>query len=148
VEAYDAIPYNAAIMMKRGVLVSLNSDDAELMRHLNTEAAKTMKYGGLTETEALSTITINPAKQLMIEKRVGSIEVGKDADMVIYDQHPLSTFAKVEKVLIDGQVYFDRNKDIEGRPEKEKEKKLLITKAAEEQKKAAPAGGGSRRPTQ
>ncbi|MCU1260651.1 MAG: amidohydrolase [Bryobacterales bacterium] len=148
VEAYDAIPYNAAIMMKRGVLVSLNSDDAELMRHLNTEAAKTMKYGGLTETEALSTITINPAKQLMIEKRVGSIEVGKDADMVIYDQHPLSTFAKVEKVLIDGQVYFDRNKDIEGRPEKEKEKKLLITKAAEEQKKAAPTGGGSRRPTQ
>ncbi len=79
VEAYDAIPYNAALMMQQGVLVSLNSDDAELMRHLNTEAAKTMKYGGLTETEALSTITINPAKQLMIDKRVGSIEVGKDA---------------------------------------------------------------------
>lgn len=148
VEAYDAIPYNAAIMMKKGVLVSLNSDDAELMRHLNTEAAKTMKYGGLTETEALSTITINPAKQLMIDKRVGSIEVGKDADMVIYDQHPLSTFAKVEKVLIDGAVYFDREKDIEGRPEKEKEKKTLITKAAEEQKKAAPPAGASRRPTE
>ena len=147
VEAYDAIPYNAAIMMKRGVLVSLNSDDAELMRHLNTEAAKTMKYGGLTETEALSTITINPAKQLMIDKRVGSIEVGKDADLVIYDQHPLSTFAKVEKVLIDGQVYFDRDKDIEGRPDREKQKKMLITKAAEEQKKNAPAGG-NRRPTQ
>lgn len=148
VEAYDAIPYNAAIMMKKGVVVSINSDDAELMRHLNTEAAKTMKYGGLTETEALSTITINPAKQLMIDKRVGSIEVGKDADMVIYDQHPLSTFAKVEKVFIDGRIYFDRDKDIEGRPEKEKEKKTLITKAAEEQRKNAPAaGGGARRPT-
>ena len=147
VEAYDAIPYNAALMMRKGVLVSLNSDDAELMRHLNTEAAKTMKYGGLTETEALSTITINPAKQLKIENRVGSIEVGKDADMVIYDQHPLSTFAKVNKVMIDGQIYFDREKDLADRPGKEQEKKTLITKAAEEQKKAAPAGA-SRRPGQ
>ncbi len=105
-------PTMRRVMMRKGVLVSLNSDDAELMRHLNTEAAKTMKYGGLTETEALSMVTINPAKQLMIDKRVGSIEVGKDADLVIYDEHPLSTFAKVEKVLIDGQVYFDRDKDL------------------------------------
>ena len=147
VEAYDAIPYNAALMMRKGVLVSLNSDDAELMRHLNTEAAKTMKYGDLTEDEALSTITINPAKQLMIDKRVGSIEVGKDADLVIYDAHPLSTMAKVEKVLIDGQVYFDRDADLAARPEHEKEKKGLITKAAEEQKKNAPAGGPGRRPS-
>ena len=134
--------------MRKGVLVSLNSDDAELMRHLNTEAAKTIKYGGLTEDEALSTITINPAKQLMIEKRVGSIEVGKDADLVIYDAHPLSTMAKVEKVMIDGKVYFDRDADLAARPELEKEKKGLITKAAEEQKKNAPAAGpGSRRPS-
>jgi len=147
VEAYDAIPYNAAIMMRKGVLVSLNSDDAELMRHLNTEAAKTMKYGGLTEEEALSTITINPAKQLMIDKRVGSIEVGKDADLVIYDAHPLSTMAKVEKVFIDGKVNFDRETDINSRPEHEKEKKGLITKAAEEQKKNAPAPGAGRRPS-
>ncbi len=147
VEAYDAIPYNAALMMQKGVLVSLNSDDAELMRHLNTEAAKTIKYGGLTEDQALSTITINPAKQLMIDKRVGSIEVGKDADMVIYDAHPLSTMAKVEKVMIDGKVYFDRDADISARPEKDKEKKALTTKAAEEQKKNAPAGGGFRRPS-
>ena len=147
VEAYDAIPYNAAIMVRKGVLVSLNSDDAELMRHLNTEAAKTMKYGGLTEEEALSTITINPAKQLMIEKRVGSIEVGKDADLVIYDAHPLSTMAKVEKVFIDGKVNFDRETDVNGRPEHEKEKKGLITKAAEEQKKNAPTPGAGRRPS-
>jgi imidazolonepropionase-like amidohydrolase len=140
VEAYDAIPYNAAVMMRKGVLVSLNSDDAELMRRLNTEAAKVMKYGDLTETEALSTITINPAKQLRIDARVGSIEVGKDADLTIYDRHPLSTFAKVTKVLIDGQVYFDRDKDLADRPEKEKVKQMLITKAEEEKKKSAPQG--------
>jgi len=144
VEAYDAIPYNATLMMRKGVLVSLNSDDAELMRHLNEEAAKTMKYGGATETEALSMVTINPAKQLGIDKRVGSIEVGKDGDVVIYDQHPLSTFTKVEKVYIDGQLYFDRSKDLADRPTKEAEKKALITKAAEEQKKNAPQGGGRR----
>jgi imidazolonepropionase-like amidohydrolase len=144
VEAYDAIPYNATLMMKKGVLVSLNSDDAELMRHLNEEAAKTMKYGGATETEALSMVTINPAKQLGIDKRVGSIEVGKDGDIVIYDQHPLSNFTKVEKVYIDGQLYFDRAKDLADRPTKEAAKKALITKAAEEQKKNAPQGGGRR----
>jgi len=147
VEAYDAIPYNAALMMRKGVLVSLNSDDAELMRRLNTEAAKVMKYGDVTETEALSTITINPAKQLRIDNRVGSIEVGKDADLVIYDAHPLSTFAKVTKVLIDGQVYFDRDKDLAERPEKEKMKQMLITKAAEQKQKSAPQGAG-RRPEQ
>jgi len=106
-----------------------------------------MKYGGLTETEALSTITINPAKQLRIEKRVGSIEVGKDADLVLYDGHPLSDFSKVTKVLIDGQVYFDRDKDLSERPEKAKEKQMLITKAAEEKKKSA-GQGVNRRPGQ
>ncbi len=141
VEAADAIPYNAAIMMKKGVLVSLNSDDPELMRHLNDEAAKTQKYGGLTETEALSLITINPAKQLMIDKRVGSIEAGKDADLVIYDKHPLSNYAKVEKVFIDGTLYFDRDKDLTDRPVKAQEKQTLLDK----EKKNAPAG--MRRPS-
>ncbi|RMG56238.1 MAG: amidohydrolase, partial [Acidobacteria bacterium] len=84
VEAYDAIPYNAAIMTRKGVIVSLNSDSAELARRLNLEAAKAIKYGGLTEDEALALVTINPAKQLHIDDRVGSIEVGKDADLVIY----------------------------------------------------------------
>src|SRR5215468_4902050 len=88
-EAFDAIPYNAAIMTRKGVTVSLNSDSAELIRRLNTEAGKMIKYGGLTEDEAMAMITINPAKQLEIDNRVGSIEPGKDADLVIYDKHPL-----------------------------------------------------------
>ena len=118
-EAFDAIPYNAAIMVRKGVLVSLNSDSDKLMRHLNDEAAKTMKYGGLSETEALSLITINPAKQLMIDNKVGSIEVGKDADLAIFDKHPLSNYAKVEKVFIDGQLYFDRASDLAERTERD-----------------------------
>jgi imidazolonepropionase-like amidohydrolase len=115
VEAFDAIPYNAAIMVRKGVLVSLNSDSAELMRRLNTEAAKTMKYGGLSEDEALALITINPARQLQVDNRVGSIEPGKDADLAIFDKHPLSSFAKVQKVMIDGRIYFDRDQDISQR---------------------------------
>ena len=126
-EAKDAIPYNAAILVKKGVLTSLNSDDAELMRHLDKEAAKTLKYGNLTETEALALITINPAKQLMIDKRVGSLEVGKDADVLLFDGHPLSNLSKVVKVFIDGHEYFDRDHDIEGRPAKEIEKKALTS---------------------
>jgi imidazolonepropionase-like amidohydrolase len=131
VEAYDAIPYNAAVLEKKGVLVSVNSDDAELMRHLNTEAAKTMKYGGLTETEALAMVTLNPAKQLGIDDRVGSIEKGKDADLVIYDRHPLSNYAKVQKVLIDGQVYFDRDRASTDQASRTKEKQRLILKERE-----------------
>src|SRR5271166_2505616 len=142
-EATDAIPYNAAIMVCKGVLVSLNSDSAELMRHLNDEAAKTMKYGGLNETEALSTITINPAKQLAIDNRVGSIEVGKDADLAIFDKHPLSNFAKVEKVYIDGEPYFDRNKDLAERAAQEAEKKKLLDKEKDLLRRNAPA---ARRP--
>lgn len=124
-EAQDAIPYNAAILVRKGVLTSLNSDDAELMRHLDKEAAKTVRYGGLSETEALALITINPAKQLAIDRRVGSLEVGKDADVLLYDGHPLSNFSKVEKVWIDGHEYFDRDQDVEGRPKKVIEKKAL-----------------------
>jgi len=135
VEAYDAIPYNAALMTERGVIVSINSDSAEEARHLNQEAAKTMKWGGLSETEALKLVTLNPAIQLGIDKRVGSIEAGKDADLVIYDRHPLSVYAVAQMVLIDGQVYFDRQRDLQQRAELEKEKKALI----EKEKKAAEA---------
>jgi len=99
VEAYDAIPYNAALMTRRGVLVSINSDDAEEATHLNQEAAKTMKYGGLSHDEALKLVTLNPAIQLGIDKRVGSIDVGKDADLVIYNHDPLSAYAVVQKTL-------------------------------------------------
>jgi imidazolonepropionase-like amidohydrolase len=146
VEAFDAIPYNAAIMAKKGVVVSLNSDDAELMRHLNSEAGKAMKYGGMSETEALAMVTLNPAKQLGIDNRVGSIEVGKDADLVIYDKFPLSDYAKVQKVLIDGHKYFDRDEEVSGRPAKAAEKQKLLEKEkqAAPQRQVAPAGRGGR----
>lgn len=140
-EAQDAIPYNAAIMVRKGVLVSLNSDDGELMRHLDKEAAKTMKYGGLSETEALSLITINPAKQLMIDNRVGSLEVGKDADVLLYDGHPLSNLSKVLKVWIDGHEYFDRDRDLQERNSREISKKALIEKQTSEQKRQSPPAG-------
>ncbi len=128
VEAYDAIPYNAALMTRRGVNVSINSDDAEEATHLNQEAAKSMKFGGLSHEEALKLVTLNPAMQLGIDKRVGSIDVGKDADLVIYNHDPLSAYAVVQKTLIDGRVYFDRQRDIAQRSEREKEKKALIDK--------------------
>lgn len=144
VEAADAIPYNAAIMTKKGVIASLNSDDAELMRHLNTEAAKAMKYGGVTETEALAMVTLNPAKQLGIDHRVGSIDVGKDADLVIYDKHPLSDYAKVQKVLIDGTVYFDRDKAISEQAAKMAEKQKLVEKLKTQQPQAGRGGRGGR----
>ena len=112
-EAYDAIPHNAALMSERGVLVSINSDSGEEMRHLNQEAAKMMKWGGLDESQALALVTLNPARQLGIDHRVGSIEVGKDADLVLYDGHPLSVFSVVQKTFVDGDLYFDRQADRE-----------------------------------
>lgn len=139
VEAYDAIPHNAALMVRRGVLVSLNSDSAELMRHLNQEAAKTIKYGGLSEDEALALITINPARQLGVDQRVGSIEPGKDADLVFFDKHPLSNYAKVLRVMIEGEFYFDRDTDMSRRAEIEGRKKVLLERAREREKKQAPA---------
>jgi imidazolonepropionase-like amidohydrolase len=129
-EAFDATPYNAAIMEKKGIVVSVNSDSDELQRHLNLEAAKTMRYGGLTETEALAMVTINPAKQLGIDDTVGSIEVGKSADMVLFDKHPLSGYSKPLKVWIDGNEYFDRAKDLSERVEFAKKKKALLDKEA------------------
>src|SRR5258706_1779875 len=128
VEAYDAIPYNAALMTRRGVVVSINSDSAAEATHLNQEAAKSMKFGGLTHDEALKLVTLNPAMQLGIDKRVGTIDVGKDADLVIYNHDPLSAYAVVQKAIIDGRVYFDRQRDIAERSEREKEKKALIDK--------------------
>ncbi|MGA7240425.1 MAG: amidohydrolase family protein [Bryobacteraceae bacterium] len=140
-EAVDAIPFNATLMTRKGVVVSLNSDDAELMRHLNTEAGKAMKYGGATETEALAMVTLNPAKQLGIDNRVGSIDIGKDADLVIYDKYPLSDFAKVQKVLIDGSVYFDRDKEVSGLAAKAAEKQKLVDKLKTQQPQNGGRGG-------
>jgi imidazolonepropionase-like amidohydrolase len=110
-EVYYSTAYNAAILTKNGVVTSINSDDAELMRHLYHEAAKTQKYGDLTDDEALALITINPAKQLGIEKNVGSIEVGKDGDIAIFRNHPLSIYTIPTMTIVDGIVRFDREKD-------------------------------------
>jgi imidazolonepropionase-like amidohydrolase len=148
IEAYDATPYNAAIMTRKGVVVSLNSDSDELQRHLNLEAAKTMRYGGLSETEALSMVTINPAKQLGIDDKVGSIEVGKSGDVVLFDKHPLSNYSKVLRVWIDGHEYFDRDKDFEMRTELEQKKKALIEKEKAQKPEGTekPTPKGERKP--
>jgi imidazolonepropionase-like amidohydrolase len=114
-EAYDAIPYNAAIMASHGVVVSLNSDSDELARRLYWEAAKTVRYGGVSEEEAFKMVTLNPAKQLRIDKWVGSIEVGKDADLAIFKSHPFAPDTRVEMTLVDGKVMFDRSKDVAAR---------------------------------
>lgn len=108
VEAYDAIPYNAALMTRAGVLVSINSDSDELIRRLHLDAGKAMRYGMLTPEECLATVTINTAKQLGLERRVGSIEIGKDADIALFDAHPLSVEAKCKMTLVDGEVEFER----------------------------------------
>jgi imidazolonepropionase-like amidohydrolase len=134
IEAYDATPYNAAMMKRRGVTVSVNSDSDELQRHLNLEAAKSMRYGGLTETEALALVTINPAKQLGIDDTVGSVEVGKSADLVLFDGHPLSNYSKVLKVWIDGHQYFDREQDLAGRAAFAHKKKALMDKEKQQEK--------------
>ena len=124
-EAWDAIPYNAAVMTRKGVLAALNSDSAERARRMNLEAARAMKYGGLNEQEALALITINPAKELQIDARVGSIDPGKDADLVIWNHHPLSIYAVAQKTLIDGEIYFDIQKDRERSKRMEEERKNL-----------------------
>ncbi|WP_031425569.1 amidohydrolase family protein [Flavimarina sp. Hel_I_48] len=110
-EVNDAIPYNAAIMWSQGVLTGINSDDAEMSRRLNQEAAKTMKYGGVPEMEAWKFVTLNPAKMLHIDDRVGSIKKGKDADVVLWSTNPMSVSAVAEKTLIEGVVYFDIERD-------------------------------------
>jgi len=109
-EAYDAIPFNAALMAERGVTVTVNSDSDERARRLYQEAAKAMKYGGASEETALRMITLNAAKQLGVDKMTGSIDVGKDADLAIFNGHPFAPASRVEMTLIDGRVFFDRNK--------------------------------------
>lgn len=124
-EAYDAIPYNAYLLWKAGVVVSINSDSDERMRRLNLDAAKVEKYGGVPEEEALKMITLNPAKQLGIDKRTGSIEVGKDGDFVIWSAHPFSVYSHVERTIIEGETFFDRAKDIQKRADLAKEREEL-----------------------
>jgi len=125
-EVNDAIPYNAAIMQKQGVTVAINSDDGEMIRRLNQEAAKTVKYGGMTELEAWKMVTINPAKLLHLDNRTGSIKEGKDADLVLWSDHPLSVYAKAEKTIIDGATYFDLEKDKQQREAIKQERNKLM----------------------
>ncbi|MEX0675513.1 MAG: amidohydrolase, partial [Pirellulales bacterium] len=116
-EVYDAIPYNGALLYNAGVVVSFNSDNAELARRLNLEAAKAVKYGGVPPEEALKFVTLNPAKQLRIDGRVGSLEAGKDADLVVWSASPLSTYSRCEQTWIDGRRYFDIEEDKKMRKE-------------------------------
>ncbi len=126
-EVNDAIPFNAAIMHNAGVTVAINSDDGEMSRRLNQEAAKSVKYGNISEEEAWKFVTLNPAKLLHIDDRVGSIKVGKDADVVLWNDNPLSIYAKAEKTIIDGVTYFDIDRDAQLRESIKREKNELTT---------------------
>jgi imidazolonepropionase-like amidohydrolase len=139
-EVFDAIPQNPAIMHRVGLNVAINSDDAEMARRLNQEAAKSIKYGGLTEEEALKMVTINPAKMLHVDNKVGSIRAGKDADLVLWSDNPLSIYAKAEKTIVDGIVYFDRQKDLEMRKQVAAERNRLIQKMTGEKRSGGPVG--------
>ncbi len=137
-EVRDAIPYNASIMHKMGVLTGINSDDAEMARRLNQEAAKTVKYGGVSEEDALKMVTLNPAKMLHLDNRIGSIKPGKDADLVLWSDHPLSIYAKAEKTMIEGALYFDIEEDAELRIQNEKERQRIIQLMLNAKKKGEP----------
>jgi imidazolonepropionase-like amidohydrolase len=127
-EVNDAIPHNGAIMHKQGIVTAFNSDDAEMGRRLNQEAAKAVKYGGVSEEEAWKFVTLNPAKLLHLDDQMGSIKVGKDADVVLWSDNPLSIYAKVEKTLIEGAIYFDIEKDQATQEANKKEKARIIEK--------------------
>lgn len=137
-EVYEAIPYNAAILHSQGVNVCINSDDAEMARRLNQEAAKTVKYGGVSEEDALKMVTLNPAKALHIDHLVGSLEAGKDADIVLWSEHPLSVYARPLRTYVDGRRYFDAERDREMQLEVAAERSELISRMMQR--------GGAKRP--
>jgi len=141
-EVYDAIPFAGALMRERGVLVSFKSDSSDLARRLNTEAAKAVKFGGTPEVEALKFVTINPAKQLKIETRVGSLEPGKDADFAIWSKSPLDSGTVCLQTWIDGKKYFDRDQAATRAAGLEKERTELIAKAKRVAKLSGGGGGG------
>lgn len=137
-EVFDAIPQGPAIMQKVGVNVAINSDDAEMARRLNQEAAKSIKYGGMGEEDALKMVTINPATMLHVQDKVGSIKAGKDADLVLWSDHPLSIYAKAEKTMVDGIIYFDRERDLQLRKRTSEERNRLVQKMLGEKKAGIP----------
>ena len=140
-EVYDAIPYNGAVMHDQGVVVSFNSDDREIARHMNTEAAKATKYGGVPEEEALKFVTLNPAKQLRIDQYVGSLAPGKHADLVVWSGRPLSTLTRCEQTWIDGKKYFDLETERQLRDRDADLKARLIQKVIN----GGPPGGNSKK---
>ena len=127
-EVKEAIPYNAALMSMAGVVTAINSDSREMARRLNQEAGKSIKYGGMDEIEALKLVTLNPAKLLHLDERIGSIKVGKDADLVLWTDHPLSIYSKPSKTIVDGKVYFDVDQDIKLRESIKEERARIISK--------------------
>ncbi|MFO8235047.1 MAG: amidohydrolase family protein [Bacteroidales bacterium] len=134
-EVYDAIPYNSALQDQQGILTAIHSDNAELARRLNQEAAKTVKYGGLSEEEAWKLVTLNPAKILHLDHKTGSIREGKDADLVLWSNNPLSIYATAEKTMVDGIIYYDREEDEQIKKEIEEERNMLINKILNKSKK-------------
>ncbi|MCA9152131.1 MAG: amidohydrolase family protein, partial [Planctomycetales bacterium] len=128
-EVIDAIPYNGALMHQQGIVVSFNSDDAELARHLNHEAGKAVKYGGVPDEEALKFVTLNPAKQLRIDHLVGSIEPDKQADLVLWSGPPLSPRSRCLQTWIDGRKYFDADADRQQQTHWREMRAALIQKA-------------------
>ena len=139
-EVVDAIPYNANIMQKVGMNVAINSDDAEMARRLNQEAAKSIKYGDMSEEDALKMVTINPAKMLHVDDKTGSIKVGKDADLVLWNENPLSIYARAEKTIVDGTVFFDREKDAAMQTKNLAERNRIIKKMLGEKRNGGPVG--------
>jgi imidazolonepropionase-like amidohydrolase len=141
-EVAEAIPYNGAIMHNVGITTAFNSDDAEMARRLNQEAGKAVLYGGLPEEEALKLVTLNPARMLHIDSKVGSLKPGKDADVVIWSANPLSIYAKAEKTFVDGVAYWDMERDAKVRADQQTEKARIIKKMLDSKNK----GGRTQRP--
>jgi len=143
-EVYEGIAYNAAMLLKQGVLVCINSDDDEMGRRLNQEAAKIIKYGGISETEALKLITINPAINLHLGDRTGSIKVGKDADLVLWSADPLSVYSRATKTMIDGTFYFDEEQDAKMKEQIDNERNRIIANILKETPSATPSNFSNR----
>ena len=137
-EVRYAIPYNPVLMHNAGVLTAINSDDANMGRRLNQEAAKSIKYGGMSEEDAFKMVTLNPAKLLHLEDQMGSIKVGKDADVVLWTDHPLSMYARADKTIVDGIIYFDIKEDMERRDMVREERNRLIQKMVGAKKAGKP----------
>ena len=141
-EVKEAIPYNAALMSQAGVVTSINSDSREMARRLNQEAGKSIKYGNMSEVEAMKLVTLNPAKLLNLDHRIGSIKIGKDADLVLWNDNPLSIYSKPLKTLVDGKIYYDIEEDEILREEIKRERARIISKM----KNSNTPMGGRRKP--